>query len=86
MIPVKNVAKNALLGISGRSGHWLGKGSIGALTKENGQGWCGGSVLGREAYTCRQGVEGGAGNLWGGGFWEGGKGFTIDNVNEKDTH
>ena len=64
--------RNALLGISCRSGLWSGKGSIEAPKKGNRQRWGGGgSVSGRGAYTWRQWVGGGVGNLWGGSFWEG---------------
>ena len=78
--------RNALLDISGRSGLWSVKFSVKAPTKGGVGGGGGGRVLGKGAYTWRQGVVGGVGNL-GEGFWEGeiGKGFTIGNVNEEDT-
>ena len=53
----KEWQRNALLGISGRSGLWSGKGSIEAPTKGNGQGW--------EVGRCR--VEG---HIHGGRWWE----------------
>ena len=58
--------RNALLGISGRSGPWSGKGSIEAPTKGN-LGERSGSVLGGGAYIWREGVGGGVGGLWEGG-------------------